>query len=308
MDAQEQAPPSGETSGGQPLPIKILSIKHYTSLPEPNRPSYLVEGLVPAEGKIMLVAPAKAGKSTLALQLANAVGSGLPFLGRDTTKSKVLYLQFDNVETTWRDMLKRGQEEDLTFENVDMVDPTTLPNPSKFDITLRFWQEWMRQALKLCDPALIVLDVFRKFHKKDENRSNEMTEVHNALTSCATGRSLFILHHSVKFRVDDEHGPPDVAFAGRGSGVIAGDVDGTWFLYKNTMLVESRMDENQTFHLKRTPNGFWLTAEQQQQEKLVTIQAFLAAHPGMSHNQLSKLAPTEIGMSRMTFYRYLRRL
>jgi len=52
---------------------------------------WTVEGLIPAGGMLgMMIARAKVGKTSLGLALAQAVGTGAPFLGQATTACKVL--------------------------------------------------------------------------------------------------------------------------------------------------------------------------------------------------------------------------
>mgnify|MGYP001616496682 CR=1 FL=1 len=56
-------------------------------------PFYLA-GWLPKSGRLEIYAPAKAGKTYLATQLARCLGSGEPFLGMPTQQSRVLFIQF----------------------------------------------------------------------------------------------------------------------------------------------------------------------------------------------------------------------
>ena len=65
---------------------------------------YAVENTFP-QGLTILEAPPKSGKSWLCLQACAAVAKGAPFLGMKTTKSKVLYIDFeddgDGITARW---------------------------------------------------------------------------------------------------------------------------------------------------------------------------------------------------------------
>jgi hypothetical protein len=65
---------------------------------------YVLGGIVPAIGTLgMLVAYTKVGKTTLGQALGAAVSSGVPFLGRNTTKARVLYIAAEDPPeyTAW---------------------------------------------------------------------------------------------------------------------------------------------------------------------------------------------------------------
>lgn len=285
---------------------KTLTLTDYLKRPAPTRPSFLVEGLVPADGRIMLIAPAKQGKSTLALQLSAAIGSGTPFFGREVTKGRVLYLQFDNTETMWRDLLLRGVEAELEYGGIHMVDPLLIPNMNQFDILSPVWQAWTRQVVTECDPQLVVVDVFRKIHKADENKSDTMTAVSLILGELTKGRCALVLHHSSKFSESEDYERPIASHAGRGSTVIAGDADGTWFLFKNRLDISSRLDADASVHLRRTVDGFWITAGEVSGEELTKIREMMKEHPGLTARQFAKIAKEHLNISRSTLQRRLK--
>jgi len=282
-----------------------MSLDKTLELPVPPTPPFLVEGLVPADGRIMLISPAKKGKSTLALQLAACIGSGTPFLGREVTPGRVLYIQFDNTFEMWRNLLQRGKDAGLQYENVFTIHPQHVPNMMQFDIRLPEWQAWLIDKLT-CDPQLVILDVFRKFHKADENQSDAMTAVNNVLGTLLKGRCALILHHSKKYSEDRDHSRPIAAHIGRGSTVIAADADGVWIIDKGCLEIESRLDEDVKIHLQRTKDGFWVTTGGITPDETAQLAAFLVAHPGVSDRELAKFAEIELFMSRTTLRRRLK--
>ena len=54
----------------------------------------------------ILTGGSKTGKSTLALQLANSVSKGIPFLNNNTIQCDVLYICLDNDEDLIAERLK----------------------------------------------------------------------------------------------------------------------------------------------------------------------------------------------------------
>ena len=70
--------------------LALTRLSTSTSQPE-EEIRWLAEGMLPAGGISALAAKPKTGKSTLARQLAVCVARGEPFLGRETTKSPVIY-------------------------------------------------------------------------------------------------------------------------------------------------------------------------------------------------------------------------
>lgn len=65
---------------------------------------WIVDGMLAAGLPLLLAAPPKAGKSYLVLQMGVCVSIGRPFLGRETTKTKVVYF---NLEEDRRIVKKR---------------------------------------------------------------------------------------------------------------------------------------------------------------------------------------------------------
>ena len=52
--------------------------------------NYIIENMIRENGLYCLLGEAKVGKSTLALQIANSVCNGIPFLNLNTNKTSVL--------------------------------------------------------------------------------------------------------------------------------------------------------------------------------------------------------------------------
>ena len=74
----------------------------------------LIDGLIKSNGLYVLVAKPKVGKSLLALQIANSISNGIPFLDMITSKQPVFYISTELNEKQLKDrLIKTG----YTFED-----------------------------------------------------------------------------------------------------------------------------------------------------------------------------------------------
>lgn len=72
------------------------------SIPVNFEDHYLVEGVVPLSGVTILYGQGGFAKGWIAHALANAIGAGDPFLGRDTKQCPVLYLDYEDTQQVAR--------------------------------------------------------------------------------------------------------------------------------------------------------------------------------------------------------------
>jgi len=247
--------------------------------------------------------PPKQGKSFLALQVALAVAQGRDFLGQKSVPGTVWYLQLDTSEAIWRARIQRLDEggEDMTGP-VLLAHPADIPRP--YNISTMAFQAFVRDALKECDPVLVIVDVLRKVHSADENDSTEMKRVFDILGELFEGRSLFLVHHTKKIKEDTEN--PDPNNVSRGSSFITGDADALWLLFNRKLKIVSRFDEDLMYRAERLPSGLWrfpdIIHRTEAQERALSL---CAEYPEKSHGQLAEVAETRWGMSRASYYRYL---
>ena len=71
--------------------------------------NYIIENMIRENGLYCLLGEAKVGKSALALQIANSVCNGIPFLNLNTNKTSVLYF-FPEDNMTHISILKVEKE------------------------------------------------------------------------------------------------------------------------------------------------------------------------------------------------------
>ena len=86
--------------------MKIWSATDYANQ-EFDQPAWLVPGLIPGYGILMIYAHPKTGKSILSQQLAHELGCGGKLLGHQIEKAlKVLYVQSDLPEMEWAEQMR----------------------------------------------------------------------------------------------------------------------------------------------------------------------------------------------------------
>jgi RecA-family ATPase len=202
----------------KPLGGFIFPAGVFVKKPLPQAPFYVKDWL-PKRGKALLYAPAKSGKSTICLQIANCIGSGEPFFGQATTKGKVLYIQLElGEEVLQKRMMQTGQE----YENVWVgttftmkLDTPPLRGPNGTE--LRGGQKLLVDAMEAVQPNVLIIDPWYKAITGDENESHDVMPILDFLDSVIEGFncSILLIHHAGK----------DISKRGRGSSVLEDWVD-----------------------------------------------------------------------------------
>lgn len=121
---------------------------------------YVIDGLLPRGGSMLLGAQKKVGKSTFLLNLVRAVSRGTPFLGRQTKPGRVLYLSVDEPKTITK---ARAVALGLTGEDqIDWVLDRRVPAD---------WARWLRGELGKAVYELLVIDTLAKLLGLDDINS-----------------------------------------------------------------------------------------------------------------------------------------
>lgn len=158
--------------------------------------NWRVQGLY-GSGLNNLNATPKSGKSLYALQLALSVSAGLPFLGLDTVKSKVLFLALEDGQRRIKDRLTRYS--DMAIVKGDIFITTEWPRGLS-------GIEQIENFIKYQNPGLIVIDTWGRFAGVENgNDYSEVTEVAGALQHIAHTHDvcIFAIHHTKKKAEDD---------------------------------------------------------------------------------------------------------
>lgn len=182
----------------------------------------LIEGILRTGHKMMVVAPSKAGKSFLLMELCVAIATGSKWLGRQCRKGKILYINFElddisglhrfadicrATKANWQELRKnlliwnmRGYSEPLT----------------------QLVGKLIRRAKKF-NPIAIVLDPIYKVISGDENSASEMAEFCNQFDKICSQLNCASIncHHQSKSAANYKNSMNRAS----GSGVFARDPD-----------------------------------------------------------------------------------
>jgi RecA-family ATPase len=149
-------------------PGKITRIEDLPDLDQVNGSNvvWVVEGII-AEGALhMITSEPGAGKSTFVAALCDAVSRGMPFMGRPTSKRKILILDAENPLPAIRerfDRLSIRTREDFKIWGQWVGEDA----PQAGGVIV---QEWVSR----CNPKpMIVIDSVIAFHPGAENASDE---------------------------------------------------------------------------------------------------------------------------------------
>jgi energy-coupling factor transporter ATP-binding protein EcfA2 len=203
--------PPGERPQLKPVAAKapvLLTAAEILDEADAPGPKWVVDGLVPSAGVVLLVGRPKSGKSTLARALAVAVAQGREFLGRQVLPGPVVLV---SLEDRKHDVARHLRALGLRPGDPLMV-ATELGDPK----LLRGWVQEHR-------PALVIVDtVGRVLGLQDSSAYAEVLAALEEFLRLAreSGSAMLLLHHAPKG--SDSR---DVIDAPLGSTAFAGTAD-----------------------------------------------------------------------------------
>lgn len=155
----------------------------------------VVDGIISTEEFILLTAPAKAGKSMLALDLAICVVQGTDFLRRfKTNKMNVLLIQTEIAEIHFKERIKAKDYKQSCDEANLILSSERVRLDEKASL------EALKETIRYHNIGLLILDPFYTLHRGDENVAKEIAPILSDLrdlireTHCA----CILVHHQGK--------------------------------------------------------------------------------------------------------------
>lgn len=161
------------------------------------QPAWLVEGLWGEQAVGFIGGTPKAGKTWLALELAFAVASGRPCLGRFPVARRgrvLLYAAEDTAADIRHRVLaiavSRGQSD------LDQL-PIGLITSASLRLDTAEHQERLALTIEKTEPALLVLDPLVRLHRGDENSAAEISALLGHLREIqrSYGVAIVLVHH-----------------------------------------------------------------------------------------------------------------
>ena len=196
-----------------------ISLHEYNNRALPTLPDQLIRGVLRKHRKMLLAGPSKASKTGLLMELSLALASGGSWLGFPCAKSRVLYIDLENDETTsinrFFDINRHLSGTGNIPVGLDMINwrgETAPLDELKGKI--------IEQAR---DYDVIILDPMYKIITGDENSATDMSYFCRQLDEiiAATGTSVIYCHHHSK----GAQGQKKAMDRASGSGVFARDAD-----------------------------------------------------------------------------------
>ncbi|MEW6756376.1 MAG: AAA family ATPase [Candidatus Latescibacterota bacterium] len=206
-----------------------LTVAALSAAYEPT--TWCVADLLPTAGTLLMAGALGVGKTWLTLLMALAVATGRRFLDRFQAAQGAVLLVLEE------------EHRSAVLERVDLLCAGLGLAPEQADaLPLHFLigqgvnlvsghaepAEWalhpeLVQHIQEVNPALVVLDPFRRLHGRDENDSAEMSGLFSLLRrlTAAHGCSLLLVHHLRK----RSEGPEEALDRLRGSSDIAASAD-----------------------------------------------------------------------------------
>jgi hypothetical protein len=156
--------------------------------------TWILDGILPAEGLSLMLGKPKAGKSTFARCLALAVAQGEPFLNRATVKGAVLYLALEEkrseVKKHFRALGARGDEAILIHADRAPVNALTAA----------------KRVIEQHRPVLVIIDPLLKFARvRDANDYAQVSEALEPLLELArkSRAHVLLVYHAGKGEKSD---------------------------------------------------------------------------------------------------------
>lgn len=166
-----------------------------------NNDDYIVKDIIRGSKVSILTGGSKTGKSTLALQLTNAVSKGIPFLNKETHQGQVLYLCMDNEIDLIAERLKLMNIEltndvKFCFDKSIVLHPKDINTDGLLDIIVESLDSLPYLSLVIVD----LFDNIRELNINTESNNVKDTEDIEELKNIATltNTHILALNHDTK--------------------------------------------------------------------------------------------------------------
>lgn len=206
-----------------------------------NYPGWLVNGFWTRKSHGIIAGEPKSFKSTLSLDLAISVASGMPFLGEFsvTEQGPVLVIQNENAPWIMKDRLEKIRAQKGLIGSIEKVDkkysinfPPELPlyylNQQGFSLSVTEHKKFLEDLIIQVEPKLVVLDPLYLMFEGDINSAKDLSPVLNWLLVIKEkyNLSLVIVHHWRKSQGGARRGGQRLL----GSVTLHGWLESAWYI------------------------------------------------------------------------------
>lgn len=279
----------------------IVSGRDYLLLPR-SPETWLIDGLLPVSGSMLVYGDPKIGKSYAALQLACCLATGSEWLGFGIpSPRKVIYIQLDTPRSLWADRVEKlanAGHPVLDFGYVDRETLKTFP----FDILNPEHFKLLAGALIEAQPDVVIIDTIREAHSADENDSTEMQTAIAHLEAAIHPAAMVLIAHARKPNMERGY---DLMNDNRGSNYLVGRMDAIVRFSKASLRASSRVLEEASAKLNRLDDGTWQLAEDDFRSQAKTL---IDRNPNQPIRELARVLASMSGEREEKCRSLLRRL
>ena len=218
-------PSPSDPQPGDPQPLRVLQVADVPPVPT-GQPAWLIEPLWGHQAVGVLGGAPKSCKTFLALEMALAVASGSPCLGRFAVPDPgpVLLFAAEDAPAQIRTRLRGlAQARGIDFDTL----PVFLIVADQLRLDRRHDLDRLTQAVETLCPRLLILDPLVRLHRLQENSAQEISALLADLRRLQRRFSLAVLlvHHTRK-----TNGPASGQDL-RGSGDVHAWADSSLYLH-----------------------------------------------------------------------------
>ena len=233
----------------------------------------LIKGVLRHGHKMLLVGPSKAGKSYALIELCISIAEGIPWMGFECDKGRVLYINLELDDASCKHRFKDVYDA-LGIEpaNIQSIDFWNLRGRScPMD---KLTPKLIRRAKKKPEPyAAIIIDPIYKVITGDENAADQMSAFCNQFDKLCTElqcSAIYSHHHS-----KGSQGQKRSMDRASGSGVFARDPDALidmielpipWDTKAGVLIPQMKLRRYQEWLDKHKPNWRDLMSENDQED------------------------------------------
>jgi len=191
-------PTPSDTPPGQQAPLRVLQVAHVPP-EEAGQPPWLVEPLWAHQAVGVLGGSPKCCKTYLALEMALAVATGAPCLGRFRVADPgpVLLFAAEDAPLQIRARLAGlARARGIDFDTL----PVFLILTAQLRLDLEQDLARLVEAIDAHQPRLLILDPFVRLHRLDENSAREISALLAQLRALQRrfGLAVLLVHHTRK--------------------------------------------------------------------------------------------------------------
>lgn len=208
-DAEASETPSTPDAEGPRRPV-LAPFNHWRNLPPPE---YIVDGWVEDLALSAVIGPSGVGKSAVVLDMACSIAMGVPWQGKNTKRSRVLYIAGEGGTGAAQRVKAWEAEHNLDVgEDLFMITEAVLIGSKDREL----WS-WLADQVKAQDIRLVIFDTLARMSLGLEE--NSASDMGNAVARFDRLRrdgktGVMVVHHTARG-----------ATHGRGSTAILGALD-----------------------------------------------------------------------------------